>query len=81
MEESLKRLKAARGTSATGGNQGMTDDDKIRLQLTLDVKEFGQQVNAISLWFPSSYSFTLFLFVAVMNIFFIELGVNEWIVF
>jgi hypothetical protein len=44
MEESLKRLKAARGTSSAGGAQGMSDDDKIRLQLYLDVKEFGTQM-------------------------------------
>jgi conserved oligomeric Golgi complex subunit 2 len=44
MEESLKRLKAARGTSSAVGTQGMSDDDKIRTQLYLDVKEFGAQV-------------------------------------
>eukprot|EP00069_Balaena_mysticetus_P004547 bmy_17330T0 len=48
MEESLKRLKQARRTTPTtpagpsGG--GMSDDDKIRLQLALDVAYLGEQV-------------------------------------
>jgi len=45
MEESLRRLRTARGTSSAGGSQGMSDDDKIRLQLYLDVKELSTQVN------------------------------------
>jgi len=44
MEESLRRLRTARGTSSAGGSQGMSDDDKIRLQLCLDVKELRTQV-------------------------------------
>ena len=47
MEESLKRLKAGRGTSVAGGMQGMSDDDKIRQQLYLDVKEFGHQMTSL----------------------------------
>uniref|UniRef100_A0A8C9FWT4 Conserved oligomeric Golgi complex subunit 2 n=1 Tax=Pavo cristatus TaxID=9049 RepID=A0A8C9FWT4_PAVCR len=46
MEESLKRLKQARRTAAlnpVGTNGGMSDDDKIRLQLALDVEYFGEQ--------------------------------------
>lgn len=48
MEESLKRLKQARKTAASnpvGTNGGMSDDDKIRLQLALDVEYFGEQVS------------------------------------
>ena len=44
MEESLRRLRTARGTGSAGGSQGMSDDDKIRLQLCLDVKELRTQV-------------------------------------
>jgi len=44
MEESLKRLKAGRGATSAGGASGLSDDDKIRLQLYIDVKEFGTQV-------------------------------------
>lgn len=49
MEESLKRLKKAKTTASDlkslgQGQSGLSDDDKIRLQLYLDVKEFGKQV-------------------------------------
>lgn len=47
MEESLKRLKQARrapATSTVGPSSGMSDDDKIRLQLALDVEYLGEQV-------------------------------------
>ncbi|RMC12713.1 hypothetical protein DUI87_10238 [Hirundo rustica rustica] len=47
MEESLKRLKQARRTATSnpvGTNGGMSDDNKIRLQLALDVEYFGEQV-------------------------------------
>lgn len=50
MEDSLKRLKALKKTG--GGvptSQGMTDDDKIRLQLALDVRFYGQQINSLGL--------------------------------
>ncbi|XP_078504919.1 conserved oligomeric Golgi complex subunit 2 [Lissotriton helveticus] len=51
MEESLKRLKQARKTvssnvSTTGGNR---DDNKIRLQLALDIEHFGDQVQKMGL--------------------------------
>ena len=48
MEDSLKRLKALRKTDAAAANtqQGTSDDDKIRLQLALDVRFFGEQVMA-----------------------------------
>lgn len=49
MEESLKRLKQARRSPATNpvsSSSGMSDDDKIRLQLALDVEHLGEQVPA-----------------------------------
>lgn len=52
MEESLKRLKQARRTAAlnpVGTNGGMSDDDKIRLQLALDVEYFGEQIRKMGL--------------------------------
>lgn len=51
MEESLKRLKQARKTvtsNSVGSNGGMSDDNKIRLQLALDVEYFGDQVRCNS---------------------------------
>lgn len=48
MEESLKRLKQARKSTPTNpigpSGGGMSDDDKIRLQLALDVEYLGEQV-------------------------------------
>lgn len=47
MEESLKRLKQARKTvtsTSTGLNAGVSDDNKIRLQLAMDVEYLGEQV-------------------------------------
>ncbi|XP_069340676.1 conserved oligomeric Golgi complex subunit 2 isoform X2 [Eulemur rufifrons] len=52
MEESLKRLKQARKTAATnpvGPSGGMSDDDKIRLQLALDVEYLGEQIRKMGL--------------------------------
>ena len=52
MEESLKRLKKARGGgggaagAASGDAAAVSDDDKIRLQLALDVKAFRAQVES-----------------------------------
>ncbi|XP_064622383.1 conserved oligomeric Golgi complex subunit 2-like [Lineus longissimus] len=43
MEDSLKRLKKARGSIASLG-QGMSDDDKIRLQIAIDVDALGEQI-------------------------------------
>lgn len=54
MEESLKRLKQARKTTAastTGNNGGPSDDSKIRLQLALDVEYLGEQVR----WRPTAF--------------------------
>ncbi|CAL8369013.1 unnamed protein product [Gadus morhua 'NCC'] len=59
MEESLKRLKQARKGAATvtttGTNGGLTDDGKIRLQLTLDVQYLGEQIEKMGLQ-PSQIS-------------------------
>ncbi|XP_025770826.1 conserved oligomeric Golgi complex subunit 2 [Puma concolor] len=52
MEESLKRLKQARKTTPTnpiGPGGGMSDDDKIRLQLALDVEYLGEQIQKMGL--------------------------------
>lgn len=44
MEDSLKRLKKGRGTEKSTGPQGLTDDDKIRQQLIIDICNYGNQV-------------------------------------
>ena len=44
MEDSLKRLKKGKGVGGSG-TVGMSDDDKIRLQLYLDVSHLRQQVS------------------------------------
>lgn len=52
MEESLKRLKQARRSPATNpvsSSGGMSDDDKIRLQLALDVEHLGEQIRKMGL--------------------------------
>ncbi|XP_024894826.1 conserved oligomeric Golgi complex subunit 2 [Pteropus alecto] len=52
VEESLKRLKQARKTApahAGGPGGGMSDDDKIRLQLALDVEHLGEQIRKMGL--------------------------------
>jgi len=48
MEESLKRLKKARGgAAAAAASDTVSDDDKIRLQLALDVEAWGCQVESV----------------------------------
>ncbi|XP_038656994.1 conserved oligomeric Golgi complex subunit 2 [Scyliorhinus canicula] len=52
MEESLKRLKQARKSAAVstvGTNSGISDDNKIRLQLALDVEYLLDQVQRLGL--------------------------------
>jgi len=47
MEESLSRLKKARdrgNANLIGATSGITDDDKIRLQLSLDVQHYGKMI-------------------------------------
>ncbi|KAF1505067.1 Conserved oligomeric Golgi complex subunit 2, partial [Eudyptula minor novaehollandiae] len=61
MEESLKRLKQARRTAASnpvGTNGGMSDDNKIRLQLALDVEYFGEQIRKMGVETSSIKSFS-----------------------
>ena len=46
-EDSLLRLKRTRKTAsaaATSGTSGITDDSKIRLQLSIDIKKYKQLV-------------------------------------
>ncbi|XP_014670066.1 PREDICTED: conserved oligomeric Golgi complex subunit 2-like isoform X1 [Priapulus caudatus] len=43
MEDSLKRLKKGRKMSTF--TQGMSDDDKIRLQISLDVEQLGREID------------------------------------
>ncbi|XP_070807096.1 conserved oligomeric Golgi complex subunit 2 [Pituophis catenifer annectens] len=61
MEESLKRLKQARKT-VTANNPspsgGMSDDNKIRLQLALDVEHFGMQVEKMGIQLSNIRSFS-----------------------
>ncbi|XP_075718578.1 conserved oligomeric Golgi complex subunit 2 [Rhinoderma darwinii] len=51
MEESLKRLKQARKTTMSSNttNGGITDDNKIRLQLSLDVEYYVNQIQNFGL--------------------------------
>lgn len=51
MEDSLKRLKQARKTafSSNSNNGGVSDDNKIRLQLALDVEHFANQIQQLGL--------------------------------
>ncbi|XP_054050854.1 conserved oligomeric Golgi complex subunit 2 isoform X4 [Rissa tridactyla] len=61
MEESLKRLKQARRnvtSNPVGTNGGMSDDNKIRLQLALDVEYFGEQIRKMGLETSSIKSFS-----------------------
>ena len=58
MEDSLKRLKKARGTGVSIGTQGMSDDDKIRQQLIIDIEYYGQQVS-IFVRIYTSFQYTL----------------------
>ena len=47
MEDSLKRLQRVRQTNKSSANlsvNSMSDDDKIRLQLSLDINELGKQL-------------------------------------
>ena len=47
MEDSLKRLKRGKTPAAMVGN--MSDDDKIRTQIWLDVQQFTNQVSVVVL--------------------------------
>jgi hypothetical protein len=50
MEESLKRLKKVRGSEKaldkmSASSQGLSDDDKIRSQIIIDIEELGKQAS------------------------------------
>ena len=50
MEESMMRLQKMRkskDTQSTGNNGVLSDDDKIRLQLSIDVETFGRKVSKL----------------------------------
>ncbi|XP_071513225.1 conserved oligomeric Golgi complex subunit 2 [Panulirus ornatus] len=64
MEESLKRLKRARDRGAQGGAEvsgGLSDDDKIRFQICLDVEYLGSQIRSLSVDVNSIESFVSLL--------------------
>ncbi|XP_037798953.1 conserved oligomeric Golgi complex subunit 2-like [Penaeus monodon] len=64
MEESLKRLKRARDRGAQGGAEvtgGLSDDDKIRMQICLDVEFFGSQMKSLAIDLDSVDSFVSLL--------------------
>ncbi|XP_069741155.1 conserved oligomeric Golgi complex subunit 2 isoform X2 [Narcine bancroftii] len=67
MEESLKRLKQARKSaipSNIGTNSGISDDNKIRLQLALDVEYLWDQVQKMGLQMSSFTQFAALLDIA-----------------
>ena len=47
MEDSLKRLKKGRSAEKPPTTHGMTDDDKIRQQLIVDMCYYGDQVSHV----------------------------------
>ncbi|XP_070578022.1 conserved oligomeric Golgi complex subunit 2-like isoform X2 [Ptychodera flava] len=50
MEESLKKLKMRKVTSVSNFSaDGMSDDDKIRLQLALDVRQFSETMEQLGI--------------------------------
>lgn len=60
-EDSLMRLKRSRKQPATGKESqsaAMSDDDKIRLQFTLDTEEFGRAVRHQQLSQTANYKYT-----------------------
>ncbi|KAG0729859.1 Conserved oligomeric Golgi complex subunit 2 [Chionoecetes opilio] len=64
MEESLKRLKRARdrgGSGGEGGAGGLSDHDKIRTQICLDVEYFGDQLRSLAVDVEAVDSFSSLL--------------------
>jgi hypothetical protein len=47
-EESLKRLRKDRNTSSSMPTVGVSDDDKIRIQLVIDVDSFVKEARSLS---------------------------------
>ncbi|XP_076065748.1 conserved oligomeric Golgi complex subunit 2 [Oratosquilla oratoria] len=67
MEESLKRLKRARDRSGQAGAETtgqLTDDDKIRMQICLDVEYLGQQMKEMNVDTSKIDSYTALLSMA-----------------
>lgn len=66
-EESLRRLKKARDRSSNivPNDRRVEDDNKIRLQLLLDVNAFVQGVSCTSFLFPSR--FECFIYSLIIN--------------
>ncbi|KAF6027503.1 COG2 [Bugula neritina] len=56
MEDSLKRLKRGKTSASLVGN--MSDDDKIRTQILLDVQHFSQQVRELGMDLESIPSYS-----------------------
>ena len=52
-EDSLLKLNAYRKSSAPVSSGQMTDDNKIRLQVALDIEHYSMQVPHASLYFPT----------------------------
>ena len=55
MEDSLKRLKKGRSAEKPPATHGMTDDDKIRQQLIVDICYYGDQVGHVIRMFKMLY--------------------------
>ena len=51
MEDSLRRLKKGK----INETQGISDDDKIRLQIMIDVEHFGKLLDSLGIEKPTSY--------------------------
>ncbi|KAJ8308390.1 hypothetical protein KUTeg_013264 [Tegillarca granosa] len=61
MEDSLKKLRKVRGTDKSSGSQGMTDDDKIRTQLVIDIENYGRQISSYGIQQDSLESYNKLL--------------------
>lgn len=59
-EDSLKRLKKQfkrPGAAAATGEEGTSDEDKIRMQILLDVKQFGQEISSLGVEIEGTASY------------------------
>lgn len=48
MEDSLKRLKRGKSGATSSAGSGMSDDDKIRTQIRLDLQHLASQVTELT---------------------------------
>ncbi len=64
-EDSLLKLNAYRKSSAPSPGGGMTDDNKIRLQIALDVEHYSTHVSFL---FISSVHLLLYLPIPILGI-------------